>query len=278
MLFRMSVWCLSLIGTAALTIAQSDRVTTLIKDLKNGDRETRRSAAHSLYDMGPTAVKAAPALVTALKEDEYAGVRWLAAEALGKISLNTPEAIGALIQATNDQSDSIMRGEAALGLGGIRSSLPEVITALARLLKDEQYPREKAAYALGQIGPKARETVPQLIENLNDKSFEVRIATITGLGGIGPGAEDAVPALIRLISDPNVFDGMVGLTPPGVVSLRTGAARALGNIGAPARQATGALTNCLKDSDIFVRSAAADALKKIGTPGNGTPQRTPKKQ
>ncbi len=55
--------------------------------------------------------------------------------------------------------------------------------------------RERAALALGLIGPAAKEAVPALIATLRDEDGLVRGYAAYALGEIGPAANEAVPAL-----------------------------------------------------------------------------------
>jgi HEAT repeat protein len=69
------------------------------------------------------------------------------------------------------------------------------------------------------------------------------------------GARDAwaVPTLTALLSD-------------GRPSIRALAAKALGGIGPPARDAERALKQCLRDPEASVRKAAQNALRQINSP------------
>jgi hypothetical protein len=63
-------------------------------------------------------------------------------------------------------------------------------------LKDkDKGTRIAAAFALGKIGPAAKDAVPALIEALKDKDRDVRSTAAQALSGIGPAAKAAVPAL-----------------------------------------------------------------------------------
>ena len=60
------------------------RIQKLVEDLKSPFAEDRRHSAEALKGIGPEAVKAVPALLAALKDDDE-GVRAAAANALGQI-------------------------------------------------------------------------------------------------------------------------------------------------------------------------------------------------
>jgi hypothetical protein len=55
--------------------------------------------------------------------------------------------------------------------------------------------RREAARALGEIGPGAKDAVPELIEALNDEDMD--LIAVWAVGRIGPAAIAAVPALKR---------------------------------------------------------------------------------
>ncbi len=69
---------------------------------------------------------------------------------------------------------------------------PAVIARVAKLieaLKDQDTGvRSSAAYALGKIGPAAKDAVPALIEALKHQDSRVRLGAASALGGIGPAA------------------------------------------------------------------------------------------
>ena len=60
--------------------------------------------------------------------------------------------------------------------------------------------REKATQALGHFGDKA---VPILAQTLGEPDPDVRWAAAYALGEIGPAAKDAVPALVQALTDPD---------------------------------------------------------------------------
>lgn len=61
--------------------------------------------------------------------------------------------------------------------------------------------RRAAARALGDIGPEAKEAVPELIEALNDEDMD--LIAVWALGRIGPAAVAAVPAIRRWLEKVN---------------------------------------------------------------------------
>ena len=67
------------------------------------------------------------------------------------------------------------------------------------------YTRNKAAYAIGGMGPSAKAAVPALIQVLNDQDAPpvVRYPVCVALREIGPEAKEAVPALKAAMDDRN---------------------------------------------------------------------------
>jgi HEAT repeat protein len=125
--------------------------------------------------------------------------------------------------------------------------------------------RARAAMALGKMGPSAKAAVPGLAEAVVDRDLNVRYYAAEALGAVGPEAKAAVPALIKAL------DTFPGGSPPldgpqrYYADTRSVAAEALGAIGTGAREAVPALKKALNDPDPSVRSAAAEALKRIET-------------
>jgi HEAT repeat protein len=112
--------------------------------------------------------------------------------------------------------------------------------------------RLKAAQALTNLGPDAKDAVPALIHALKtDRDSRVRIWAANALGRIGPAAKDGVPALI----DASRADSEI--------IVRRASAMSLGQIGPDAKDAVPALLDALKDSDEWLPGAAAGALGAI---------------
>src|SRR5579871_6679404 len=91
--------------------------------------------------------------------------------------------------------------------------------------------REKAAKAMGEMGPQAEAAVPALLAALEDSEPPVRSAAIQALGAIG---RPAVAPLIDLLKHKEI-------------PVRGNAALALGRIGPRAKAAVPALIMALPD-------------------------------
>jgi hypothetical protein len=65
--------------------------------------------------------------------------------------------------------------------------------------------RREAARALGEIGPGAKDAVPELIEALDDEDMD--LITVCALGRIGPAARAAAPAITQWLKKIDSWSG-----------------------------------------------------------------------
>jgi len=154
---------------------KSDQIVPILKRLLNDDNwHVRVAAATRLRDSHPDQISlVVQTLVKLVSTDDSHGRSRVAGE-LAKCG----EAIG-----------------------------PDGISALKKLLADsDEYVRGVAAEAAGQLGPAAKETVPELIKLLADNNSVVRTHAVVALGKIGPGAQDAVPELTRIMTERSYLD------------------------------------------------------------------------
>ena len=120
----------------------------------------------------------------------------------------------------------------------------------------------RAAQALGQLGPGAKEAIPLLVQALQSPSLEVRGFAVDALGRIGLHAQfeaqAAVPAIMAEVDLPKEHINYAPLA-----AFRRLAARALGRIGLGATAAIPVLEKALQNEDPLYRVQAALALWKI---------------
>ncbi len=183
--------------------------------------------------------------------------------------------VGSLTREQRDQLPPIL---AAFG--------PAVIPALVRHLHDPQeHMRAIAAAALGHLH--ARDEVPLLVQLANDPSDVVRQNLVEALGLIGAAGADRTrrSRILRLrvgwtwrwfgwtrrpesspIPDPigQAISTLRDALADDSAAVRTQAARALGRIGSPAAEVAPGLIALLKDADETVRCEAAESLGKVG--------------
>ena len=146
--------------------------------------------------------------------------------------------------------------------------------------------RRGAVFALGQIGPAAKDAVPALIEALKDKDGKARVYAASALAKIDPASKDAVPALIGALKDKDgvvrsaAASALCGIRPlskdlvPALIGalkndkssgVRRAAADGLGGIGPVSKDVVPALIEALKDKEgLVVRRSAVYALGRIG--------------
>ena len=174
--------------------------------------------------------------------DEDSDVRATALNAL--VSLGEPDALQ-LARTGMDDPDGFVRSIAAKLLGDLGD--PSAIDPLVKcLLSDQdQVTRQRAAEALQALG--GATSVAGLAQCLEDPIKEVRLASVKGLKTLDPGF--ATPELARLLIEDTVWE------------VRVQAATALGLSGNS--DVVPVLESALGDSNEFVRSAAANALRRL---------------
>jgi HEAT repeat protein len=239
------------IGSAALPA-----LPALIEVLKEKGRpddkdnkDLRWSVLKAIGHCGPAAKEAVPVLTTLLKDEDHE-IRYEAAVVLGKIGPKASAAVPAMAALLIDKDDAYeyvwMTANALQKIG------PTAVPALVEVLKSRhKSARCLTAWALGKIGPQAKEAAPALLRLLDSKDDESRAAA-EALGDIGPGAKEAIPALMRTLKSRDC-------------SMASAAAQALGGIGPDARDALPLLEEMFLSDDDTVHLASAFALVKIGS-------------
>lgn len=236
-------------------------------ELNDANAKVRRSAAFALGRIGEDARSAAPALARRLLQDSDAGVRDMAAAALGDIARALKddagdlwrEASGTLVQALEKDSDAHVRRSAAYALGAFGKMGAPAAPMLRKALGDgDSSVRQNAAWALGQIGEGAGEAAGRLCECLKDKNPLVRRDAAGALGALGKAGASGVAPLIELVR----------AEPDEVV--KNAALASLANLAGPKHEKyAGELAGVLGDKDPEVRLNAAIVLANIGGPEAG---------
>ena len=119
--------------------------------------------------------------------------------------------------------------------------------------------RRLGAYALGEIGPGARDAVQALTAALDDPVSWVRVWAAAALAKVAPDDPQSVRVLVAGMQDTVHF-------------VRSVAAWHLGRLGAAHPGVADALADIgrlLEDADASVRAEAASAIRKLQ--GRGTP-------
>lgn len=202
--------------------------------LTDGCADVRKRTVQLLGDMGEDAM---PLLATALR-DEDRTIRWLAAQALGRLA--SRESIPYLADSLNDEEVSVRQmalwSLCQIGADAVPYMLealrtqPRVVyievtkklsemgsegfEALLEALEDDNlFVRQAAAEALQSMGPGAKEAVPALLEALDDSSFQVRQVAAEALCEIGPAAMDVDADIIQKLVDKMNYEKHIGVTP-----------------------------------------------------------------
>ena len=218
-------------------------VKPLADALKSADARARAGAAMALALVGPAAKESAPAFPELLKTESDPAVRAALLSALPKIGLDPRAAVPLLIGGIKDDDERV-RHAAINALVPMRAGRELSLAALTALLKDENAAnRQRAARALGRMGPDASPAVPALIEAARTSPADASLAN--ALAEIGPAS---LPAILSALRDAPAPDAgrLLGL---------------LRGFGAPAGPA---LVEALKHPAGQVRAAAALALGGIG--------------
>jgi HEAT repeat protein len=178
-------------------------IAPLTKALGYKQSLTRASAAEALGKIGPAARSAAPTLRMRLKdEDDY--VRGFAARALWEVEgTASPELIDVLIALL--KTEKIMLAIETLGEIGPRAE--KALPALEAAGKSE--PRFFIAptiWAAGRIREE-KDLLPRLLLELKNSEPMARAYAAWALGKMGPEARETVPALRKLVFDDKIGFG-----------------------------------------------------------------------
>jgi HEAT repeat protein len=227
--------CAGLFGTNVKKLKETRNVQGLILALKNKDPTVQYDAAEALGDLGDN--RAVEPLATALKNDEFSGVRWKAAEALSKIGA---PAVEPLIRALSHDDDDV-RWKAAIALGEIGDQ--RAVEPLIILLCDEdRFVKSHAALALGAIGEPA---VTPLLRALREGDGNIRWGAAIALGKI---------------RDPRSIEPLIRALADKYENVRAESASSLAAMGKPA---LGPLLHFLKFSDGPERLEVVAALGEL---------------
>ncbi len=194
-------------------------VPALVDLLAGTDASTRRAAAVALATIGPTDNATVGPALAAATANGGPHTRWAAVWAIGELGLNEPATLDAIISALDDKDDDI-RAAAANARTKIRltdrfgaemkaAAAAQVLQKLTQLLRDrEEHVRWAAIWALGEAGPAAVNTTPELMAIYRDPQApsKLRTAAVNALGKIGlahPAIDDTLQQA-RDDQDPNV--------------------------------------------------------------------------
>ncbi|MGE3806225.1 MAG: HEAT repeat domain-containing protein, partial [Gemmataceae bacterium] len=243
-----AVWALLQIGPKGKEALARSGLTILLEGLKDKDPSVRDHTLTALGQLGPLAKPAIPEMVRCLA-DPSTSVSHSAQFALQSVG---PEAAPAVL-ACLKSDDAKVRRAAGRTIRWMRD-LP-VEPLIEALRSDDPYVRYSAAQALFSLGPQAKPAAAELIKRLSDRELVkaadqhyAEYTVVDTLAAIGVGA---VPELTSALQSDEL-------------AVRSGAARALGKIGPPAKSAAPALIKLLDDKFVGVSLEAACALVRVG--------------
>ena len=289
---RLPDWDVDLMCRSAVEprwqVAAAPLARAVARRLRDGDVETRCAAATALPGLrAGYGAMTRRALVGALSDPD-AGVRRLAAFALGEVRDRSPSVRRALCTRLYDQEPSVARAAAeALGRIGAAAGrgLAMLLTALRGRFADGDGPmRSRVAGALRRLGGITPELVTAVLADLDSQDAERRFWAVETLGSL----EDGSPAVVAAVSaalhdpDPDVRQSAVTALPflaeptPELLALLADAVRdpdfgvrwkaieALGGLGDGSELVADALRPLLVDDDVHIRWVAAEALVTLG--------------
>jgi HEAT repeat protein len=237
----------------ALGAIDAEGVSTpvLIDALSNEDSTLPQFALYGLKGIGRKAAAAEKALHDRLSDTEP-GVRIASAAAYYAVSGKTDDAVPVLQSALQIKDDWTAQMWAADALADIGPAAKAAVPELTACLKsDSRYAVTSSCEALGKIGPDATAAVPALTEQLqrSDDAY-TRVCIARALWRINR-SDKSLPVFEDAIKNSGDFMAV------------SEAAEAIGEMGPQAAGSAPLLKPLLKDSDPFVRKAAAKALKQI---------------
>jgi RNA polymerase sigma factor (sigma-70 family) len=180
---------------------RKEAVPLLLRAVKDKDEFVREAALGALRDVSPANKEVIDTFIAALK-DERAPVRTGAARALDARSEAAKAAVPALSRAALEDESADVRREAVSALLAIRPEPAVLIPVMAAVLEKEtgREPHHAARGYFGTlVGAKHKDAVPALLSALEKaRSLAARQEIVFALGQIGPAAKEAAPRLREL--------------------------------------------------------------------------------
>ena len=217
--------------------------------------EMKAAVSSALFSMGEKTAPLMPEFVRCLKHADRS-TRIAAAELLGALGPKGKPAVPALAEALRDPDPNVRKAvfDALVKLGASSADLTQILRGLLR----DSRTRAETLYQLATFRSYGKQTAAALAEVFPAGSASEQQQILYLLERIGSPAGPAVPTLIAALSN---NDG----------EIRYLATRALGAIGPEAKAAIPAVKERLKDENDMIKSAAANALKKIDSESDFDP-------
>lgn len=249
-----------LVATSAARAEESDealakRLSGVVRDFRQ-PLAVRVEAVRTIGKLGARASVVVPDLVTVLdrlRGSEQAPLQETIIESLGQIGSAARAALPSLAKATARTADIDLAIRQATELILLASDSENIDILTQQLVSRDPSTRLRAAKALGDLGPGAKNAVPALMTILGDPDGDVRRATIGALRAIQPTdkpPEEVIRAIARDLRDPDP-------------NIRLVAVRTLGRIGPSAAIVAPQLDPLRGDPDPDVRRAATEAYGRL---------------
>ncbi len=259
-----------------------DVLDELIPLLDEKNAAECRGACVAIYEIGPAAKPAVPALIKVL-ESRSTDVNLEVLYALRGIGPEAVDAIPALVRALDAKNMHTQYWSVqALGAMG-EAAVPAVPDLIRKMATGLASVRRFSALALGDIGPKiGKAGIEALIGGLDDFTFAVRENSLQALAKLGPAAAAAGPVLKRKLVEKRqepvglalrtywrITGDLEFVQPRFLARFATEnkmieAIPQLGKMGKSAEFAIPSLVEATRSHDEVVRLLAVEALGQIG--------------
>jgi HEAT repeat protein len=217
---------------------------------RDSDPDVRRAAFRVLRGSSLEAPEILATILAGLS-DEHAEVRKEAITVLAETSDEVKQAMLPQLRALaqNPQCDPTVYRSIIRWVDPEEADRIELQELAEQLVGGDSRTRRQALRKLGEFEGYAAERVPALTAALDDPDLWNRCSAAYALGKIGSAAKDAIPRLANALQSDD--------------RMRSAAATALGSMGPDAKTATPDLLKMLKDSNLYDRVVAAEALWRI---------------
>jgi HEAT repeat protein len=142
------------------------------------------------------------------------------------------------------------------GLEALKKIGPAAVPELRKAMKgDNRHARDFAVAGLGQLGPDAKEALPDLMKMVRDKDPDLRMSALSAVVAIDRNTKGIVQALIPALYDP----ARRGLALSSLIQLNLPPAN-----GPEAKELVPALIAALGDKDVNIRNGVVSLLRPYG--------------
>jgi len=253
-----------ILALGAMGTNAAPTLPVLLERLK--DPSTRYNILTALRGLGAAAAPAVPTLIELVKRDELK-LNESVIDVLINVGPAASNAIPMLIRASASE-DAVMRVLAAVALGRIQGHVESAVPVLIAELRNKRFDKERpwivwlpkthtigydhrmtAAWFLGEIGPPAKDAVPELEMAMQGNPLWLASMAARAVWKISGPNSNVVSVLSRATQ---TFDEDTCVL----------AAQTLGEMGKRAEPGVPALLNARTNS-LYVRRAVNEALKKI---------------